>query len=412
MSSNIVTAAFGASRSARTRALHQWDYGQILQFAGLDLPNAYTVHFSNAGVGGEAKTMIGNADGVDIPDEYLTTGQPVYAWVFLHAGEDDGETVYSVIIPVTARPRPTEDAPTPQQQGLIDQAIAALNAGVQAAQDAAESVQDMSVEAETLPPGSPLNVEKTIDPETGAVTLTFYLAPGWDGVSPIIAVEEITGGHRVTITDAQGTRSFDVRNGTNGDDGRGIASAVMNADYTLTLTYTDGTSYTTPSLRGADGYSPVASVSKSGKVVTISITDRQGTTTATVRDGEDGTPGVGIPAGGTAGQVLSKVDGVDYNTAWTDKDPVITVTGTTPSITALPGIRYVCGEVTTIDITLPDSGIVDVVFESGATATVLTITPPTGVTLKWANGWDGVCEANTTYEINVCDGLGVAASWT
>lgn len=91
----------------------------------------------------------------------------------------------------------------------------------------------------------------------------------------------------------------------------------------------------------------------------------------------------------------------------------ITVTGTTPSITALPGIRYMCGEVATLDITLPASGIVDVVFESGSTATVLTITPPTGMTLKWANGFDPTAlDANTVYEINIADGLGVAASWT
>ena len=68
----------------------------------------------------------------------------------------------------------------------------------------------------------------------------------------------------------------------------------------------------------------------------------------------------------------------------------------------------------TLDITLPASGIVDVVFESGSTATVLTITPPTGVTeVKWADGWDEVCEANTTYELSVLNGeLGVKAAWT
>jgi len=91
----------------------------------------------------------------------------------------------------------------------------------------------------------------------------------------------------------------------------------------------------------------------------------------------------------------------------------VAVTGTTPTITALPGIRYVCGEVATLDITLPASGIVDIVFESGSTPTVLTITPPTGVTVKWANGFDPTAlEANTTYEINIADGLGVAGSWT
>lgn len=82
--------------------------------------------------------------------------------------------------------------------------------------------------------------------------------------------------------------------------------------------------------------------------------------------------------------------------------------------TAKAGIRYVCGEVSTIALTLPASGIVDVVFESGSTATVLTITPPSGVTaVKWADGWDGTCEANTTYELNILNGeLGVKAAWT
>lgn len=91
----------------------------------------------------------------------------------------------------------------------------------------------------------------------------------------------------------------------------------------------------------------------------------------------------------------------------------VSVTGSTPSITALPGIRYICGECTTLDITLPASGMVDVVFESGSTATVLTITPPSGQTVKWANEFDPTAlDADTTYEINIADGLGVAASWT
>lgn len=91
----------------------------------------------------------------------------------------------------------------------------------------------------------------------------------------------------------------------------------------------------------------------------------------------------------------------------------IAVSGTTPSITALSGVQYVCGEVATLDITLPASGCIDVIFQSGSTATALTITPPTGVTVKWANGFDPTSlEANTTYELNIMNGLGVAASWT
>jgi hypothetical protein len=34
--------------------------------------------------------------------------------------------------------------------------------------------------------------------------------------------------------------------------------------------------------------------------------------------GADGADGQGVPVGGTAGQILSKIDGADYNTEWTD----------------------------------------------------------------------------------------------
>lgn len=43
-------------------------------------------------------------------------------------------------------------------------------------------------------------------------------ANGQDGVSPTIDVQQISGGNRVTITDAHGAQSFDVMNGTDGAD--------------------------------------------------------------------------------------------------------------------------------------------------------------------------------------------------
>lgn len=90
---------------------------------------------------------------------------------------------------------------------------------------------------------------------------------------------------------------------------------------------------------------------------------------------------------------------------------VITVSGSTPSITAAAGKRYVCGEVSTLTIAVPASGIIDVIFESGTTATVLTITPATGHTVSWANNFDPTSlEASTKYELNIMDDIGVAAS--
>ena len=49
---------------------------------------------------------------------------------------------------------------------------------------------------------------------------------GQDGLSPSISITVITGGHRVTITDATGVHSFDVMDG---EDGRKIATQVLNS---------------------------------------------------------------------------------------------------------------------------------------------------------------------------------------
>ena len=91
-------------------------------------------------------------------------------------------------------------------------------------------------------------------------------------------------------------------------------------------------------------------------------------------------------------------------------DNTETISGTTPSITGVSGHRYICGECATLAITAPASGCIDVVFESGSTATVLTVSS----SIKWANGFDpSSLEANTTYEINILDGeFGVVGSWT
>lgn len=92
-----------------------------------------------------------------------------------------------------------------------------------------------------------------------------------------------------------------------------------------------------------------------------------------------------------------------------------TVTGATPSITGVADTRYICGECSTLAITVPATGIIDVTFTSGSTPTVLTVTPPSGVTaVKWAGGFDPTSlDADTVYEINVMDGeYGVVASWT
>ena len=95
---------------------------------------------------------------------------------------------------------------------------------------------------------------------------------GADGVSPTISVTKITGGHRVTITDKNGTKYFDVMDGAAGSgDGSGGTGAP-----------------------GQDGFSPIVSVIAIDGGHRISITDATGTSEFDVMDGEDGAQG---PAG-------------------------------------------------------------------------------------------------------------------
>jgi hypothetical protein len=87
---------------------------------------------------------------------------------------------------------------------------------------------------------------------------------------------------------------------------------------------------------------------------------------------------------------------------------VVTVSGTAPVITAISGVRYVCGEVATLDFTPCATGICDVVFTSGSTPAVVTLPN----TVKFPDG-SFTAEANKTYEINIMDGVyGVVMAWT
>lgn len=87
----------------------------------------------------------------------------------------------------------------------------------------------------------------------------------------------------------------------------------------------------------------------------------------------------------------------------------VTVTGATPSITGQDNHRYLCGTVTEISITPPQSGIIDVVFTAGSSC-VLTLPN----TVKLPSEFDPTeLTQGTVYEINIADGVyGVVASWT
>ena len=189
----------------------------------------------------------------------------------------------------------------------------------------------------------------------------------------------------------------------------GIPSSDMASAVQTSLGKAD-TAYQKPS-----GGIPASDIA-SGVIPTVPVTDVQVNGTSVLSSGVANVPVHSIPAGGSSGQVLAKSSGTDYDAGWVTPSPVETVSGTTPSITGVAGTRYVCGECSTLSVQAPASGIIDVIFNSGSTATVLTVTSAkSGVTaIKWANGFDpSSLSTSTTYELNIMDGeYGVVGSWT
>ena len=78
MATNIITAVFSSSNITYTKPAYQYDYGMILKFSGIDLPQAYEVHFSNTEFCGESISQIGDADGVTIDDVKRTVAEAIH----------------------------------------------------------------------------------------------------------------------------------------------------------------------------------------------------------------------------------------------------------------------------------------------------------------------------------------------
>ena len=162
---------------------------------------------------------------------------------------------------------------------------------------------------------------------TARGTLEGQMSSG--AVTPSIIAEETEHGVIITIKSKDGTQQVEL------NDGAGIANVVLNADYTLTITTTDGESYTTPSIRGErgeqglpgskgeqgepgnDGYSPTVDVTDIPDGHTVTITDVTGETSFDVMDGAQGAQGRQGDRGHSvimidSGWMTPTIDGVKY----------------------------------------------------------------------------------------------------
>ena len=470
---NIISAYLNNRNSCQTATLYQFNQGMVLKIIGPALPTAYEVDFANSTTG-QSITQVGNSEGVPIPDQFFVPGSMIHAWVVL-TGEDYVVTCYHIMIPISPRAVRTSEEPTPSQQSAVDQAIAALNQAVEDAETAITHyptvidgywhVWDVSAGAYVSTGVAAQGGQGPVGPQgpkgdtgaqgpkgdTGATGATGAQGPKGD-----------TGAQGPKgDTGAQGPQGIQGPAGPAGADGVGVPSGGTTGQVLSKASGTDyDTEWTTPDPGGVTDVQINRTSVVTGGVANVPIATGsrlgvvQGNPTGGTQVLVDGRICVApaseaeIKAGSSSYKPtaqnrnhiatfygLAKAAGADmsiYESAtvgvYTEREisaihemlnaPVVwDPEDSVPSIYAMPGIQYVCGECATLDIALPDSGCVDVVFTSGSTPTVLTVTPPTGMTVEWANGFDSnALEADTLYELNIkmvgtkC--LGVAGSWT
>ena len=141
-----------------TRSVWQYDYGQILQITGAELPPAVEVQFSLHEKSGETITRVATTtDGVtevQIPNELLKRDGCkgdyfIYAYIFV-SDEKSGNTKYKIAIAVRKRPKPEEPTDEPEQEeNLFHATVVAVNAAADRAEQSEQKAKESAEKAET-----------------------------------------------------------------------------------------------------------------------------------------------------------------------------------------------------------------------------------------------------------------------
>lgn len=138
------------------------------------------------------------------------------------------------------------------------------------------AVQNMGVAANSLPEGSQSSVEKTVDPVTGAVTLTFGIPVGNTGNG----IKKITLNDNFTLTVEYTNGSKWTSGSIRGERGNGIVRISFNDDYTMTITDVDGNDWQSGNIRGetGNGIDRIEKTDTSGVIDTYTIYFTDGNT--------------------------------------------------------------------------------------------------------------------------------------
>lgn len=357
MDSEVYVYYSNGIKTFQTESRFQYDHGLTLRVCELpDVIGTVEAQFTNSKLN-TTMNIPGNQNNgyfdFEIPPLIMMFSTNVHAYIYFTSAQL-GETILKVEIPIIPRPCPAEFNYTPEQiQGynqLLERMQQVIDEGV--SDDQLAQAIDSYLTEHPIESGATEEQAAQIQANKDAIEELRQSgtgAPGQDGkdgqdgISPTVTVETIDEGHRVIITDANGSKSFDVMNGQAGVSGEnGVSPTVtvttITGGHRITITDVngsksfdvmdgkDGTNGSGGSgSSGEDGFSPIIEVTEIDGGHAVSITDVNGTTSFNVMDGKDGIDGKGVPSGGILNQVLVKSSSNDYDTEWKTQEIIITL---------------------------------------------------------------------------------------
>lgn len=431
-----------SKKSAADVCAYQYDYGQQLEIQGVsDLPDNFQTHFENGS--GQALVLTGTVEEsneekigmVNIPDECLQQQVESFkAWIFVET-EKSGTTIKTIRIHIIPREIPSDTPPigsieeikgyaeyvkeNAEKVSQAEQAATAANAAAEAAQATAEEIKEQAesgaFDGEQGPPGpqgeqgpkgdtgSP--GEKGDPGEPGA--------PGKDGTAATVTVGTVTTGEPDAPASVvnRGTENaavldFVIPRGKQGETAAQIRTPLSLAEYTNArnalnaFELEDGAYEITETGWIGNGVSTRSAVELIKGSIFIKLDNSLcilSDMSYWVTDTDENWERDGI--------YITRIEVDKALNEKQDKTAIQTSSGV--NITLKANTEYRMQSTATLNLTLPstipDDYECSLIFESGATATVLSY--PAGSIQFVGDDCDAegdfIPAANTGYEINI-----------
>ena len=180
MSTNIIPILFHGKKHCVAEAAWQFDYGQILSFDDITLDDPFEIHIANVKVKGFASVHIGTDNQFEIPRAYVTSGLPIYGWIYVHPTSTSGKTEYTFVVPVRERTEPDPSAIIPEPEipvfeqlmGLLQNAVTDAQAAQAAAEQSAQAAAQSQETAASDALEAVRSIEFHINEEEGTLEVT------------------------------------------------------------------------------------------------------------------------------------------------------------------------------------------------------------------------------------------------